>query len=219
MTTISAKVRVLKGKKVENLRKTGTIPAVVYGPQTDSLSLELDLKEFQKAYSEVGENALAGLEYDKDGKKMNELVLVHEVVLDPVSLIPQHVDFYKPNLEEGVTVAVPVVFIGEAPAVKDLGGTLVKNIAELEVKAKPQLLPREITVDVSLLKTFEDHILVKDIKPISGVKILKDPEEFVALISHPENIEEELKKPIEEKVEDVEKVANKKESEEQDEEK
>lgn len=215
MTTISVKIRTTTGKKVKGLRETGIIPAVIYGPQIKPLSLEVDLKAFQKAYREVGENALADLEYEQDGKKVTDLVLIHQVELDPVTLKPQHVDFYKPNLEEEVTVAVPVVFIGEAPAVNDLGGTLVKNISELEVKAKPQKLPKEIVVDVSSLKTYEDHILVKDLPMIDGVKIIKDPEEFIALVSHPENIEEELKTPIEEKVEEVEKVTDKKETAEE----
>ncbi|MFH0791919.1 MAG: 50S ribosomal protein L25 [bacterium] len=218
MITISVKIRATTGKKVKFLREKGIIPAVIYGPQTKPLSLEVDLKEFQKAYSEVGENALASIEFDQEGKKVTELVLIHEVKLDPISLIAQHVDFYKPNLEEEVTVAIPVEFIGEAPAVKDLGGTLVKNLAELEVKARPQLLPKEITIDISLLRTFEDHILVKDMKLIEGVKFLQDPDEFIVFVSRPENIEEELKRPIEEKVEEVEKVKNKKESANKDEE-
>jgi large subunit ribosomal protein L25 len=116
-------------------------------------------------------------------------------------------------LDEEITATVPLVFEGQALAVKDLGGTLVRNIHELEVKALPQNLPHEIKVDISKLKTFEDNILVKDLIIPKEVKILKTPDETIAFVSEPEKIEEELEKPIEEKVEEVEKVEEKKPSE------
>ena len=100
---------------------------------------------------------------------------------------------------------------GEAPAVKDLGGTLVKTISEVNVKALPQNLPKEIRISVEGLKTFEDNIFIKDLKTGEGIEILKKPEEIVARVTPPEKVEEELAKPIEEKVEDVEKVGEKKE--------
>jgi len=109
---------------------------------------------------------------------------------------------------------VPLVFEGVAPSVRDLGGTLVKNIQEVTVKALPQNLPHEIKVNVEKLKTFEDNILIKDLIVPQGGKILKEPEEVVALASRPEKIEEELAKPVEEKVEEVEKVEEKKEGKE-----
>lgn len=116
-------------------------------------------------------------------------------------------------MEEEIEVKIPLIFEGSSPAVKELGGTLVKNISEIVVKAKPQNLPHEIRVDIGELKTFENHILIKDLKIPSEVKILKEAEEIVASVSQPEKIEEELAKPIEEKVEEVEKVEKKKEEE------
>jgi large subunit ribosomal protein L25 len=65
-----------------------------------------------------------------NGKKAQ--VLVHEVQLDPLTGKLIHVDFYQPSLEEEIEATVPLVFEGEAPAVKDLAGTLVKNISEIE---------------------------------------------------------------------------------------
>jgi large subunit ribosomal protein L25 len=207
MLALSAKIRKDLGKKVKNLRKKGVLPAVLYGPKIKTQSLELDFKEFEKIYQQAGESSLVSLEID--GKKL--LVLIHEVQHNPLTGEPVHVDFYQPSLEKEVEVTVPIIFEGEAPAVKDLGGTLVKNISEVEVKARPQNLPHEIRVDVSQLKTFDDSILIKDIKLPEGVKISKNLEEIVAAVSPPEKVEEELVKPIEEKVEEVEKVEEKKE--------
>ena len=96
---------------------------------------------------------------------------------------------------------------------KNLGGTLIKNIAEVEIKALPQNLPKEIKVDVSGLKTFEDDISIKDLKVAAGVEILRDAQETIVHVAPPEKIEEELEKPIEEKVEEVEKVEKEKKEE------
>ncbi len=142
------------------------------------------------------------LEIDKKGVP----VLIQEVVKDPLTEKLIHVDFYQPSLEEEIEANIPLVFEGESLAVKDLGGTLVKNIHEVEVKALPQNLSHEIKVDIGKIKTFEDNILIKDLIVSKDVKILKEPDEIVALVVPRKEIEEELEQPIEEKVEEVEKV-------------
>lgn len=215
MLTLSAKTRKELGKKTKTLREKGLLPAVLYGPELKSaLPLELDYKSFEKIYDTAGESSLISLELD--GKKF--LVLVHDLKRDPLEEKIIHVDFYQPRLGEEVEVTVPIAFEGEPIAVKELGGTLVKNISELEVKALPEKLPHEIKTDITNLKTFEDRVLVKDLNLPEGVKILKDPEEIVAFVSPLEKIEEELVKPIEEKVEEVEKVEEEKKPEEEEEE-
>ncbi|MDI6591868.1 MAG: 50S ribosomal protein L25 [Patescibacteria group bacterium] len=211
MLSLQAKIRKIKGKKVKNLRKKGILPGVLYGPKIkEALSVEVDSKQFEKIYQEAGESSLISLEI-KD-KKIP--VLIHEVTKDSLTEKPIHVDFYQPSLEEEVEATVPLIFEGEAPAVKDLGGTLLKNISEIEVKALPQKLPKEIKVRIESLKTFEDNILIKDLKLPEGIKILRNPEEIVASVSPPERVEEELAKPIEEKVEEVKEVEKKKEEKE-----
>jgi len=210
MLTLSAKIRKELGKKVKVLRKSGILPGVLYGPKIKvALPLELDYKTFEKVYNEAGESSLVSLEIEE--KKSS--VLIHEVARDPLTEKLIHVDFYQPRLEEKVEVTIPIIFEGESKAVKELGGTLVKNISELEVKALPQNLPHEIKVDISKLRTFEDNILVKDLIVPKEVKILKDPEETIAFVAEPEKVEEELVKPIEEKVEEVERVEEKKKEE------
>ena len=212
MLTLPAQIRKETGRaKVKEIRKRDNLPAILYGPKVKAISLEINLREFEKVYKEAGESTLVSLEIPDE--KTKPMVLIHDVKLAPLTLQPIHVDFYQPFLEEEVEVTVPIIFEGEAPAVKELGGTLVKNISEVEIKALPQKLPHEIKVNVEVLKTFEDHILIKNLILPESVKILKDPEEIVALIASPEKVEEELEKPIEEKVEEVEKVEEKKEKE------
>ncbi len=202
MLTLSVKTRKELGKKVKNLRKKGILPAVLYGPKIKTLPLEIDLKEFKKIYEKAGESSLISLQLDKS----KFLVLIHEIKKDPLIEELIHVDFYQPILTEEVEVTVPIVFEGEALAVKELGGTLVKEISEVTVKALPQNLPHEIKVSVESLKTFEDEILIKDLKIPKDVKIQRELDEIVAIVTPPEKVEEELGKPIEEKVEEVEKV-------------
>lgn len=206
MLILSAKTRKETGKKVKKIREKGILPAVLYGPVIKNQPVEVNLKDFEKIYKEAGESSLITLTLDK--KKF--LVLIHAVEIDPLFQKPIHVDFYQPRLDEEIEAMIPLVFEGEAPAVKDLSGTLVKNIHELEVKALPQNLPHEIKVNIDKLKTFEDNILVKDLVVPKEVKILKDFDETICFVAESKKIEEELAKPVEEKVEEVERVEEKK---------
>lgn len=193
MIIIKAEKREKTGKKAEILKKQGIIPAVLYGPEIKNINIQMDLKEFIKFYQEAGESTLVSLEIGKN----KFLVLVHDVKNDPLTGRPIHVDFYQPILTKKVEATVPVIFEGESLAVKDLGGTLVKEIQEVQVKAFPQDLPHEIKVDISGLRTFEEEILVKDLKISDKVEILRGLKEVVAVVAPPEKVEEELEKPIE----------------------
>jgi len=208
MISISAKVR-KEGEKAEVSRKQGKVPAVLYGPGVKNLSLEVDAKDFDKVLKEAGESSLIGLTVDS--KKYS--VLVHDMERDSLSQNIIHIDFYQPKLDVEIEAGIPLVFEGESLAVKDLGGTLVKNIHELEVKALPQNLPHEIRVSLDKLKTFEDNITVGDLSLPENVKAVKAPDEIIVSVVQPQKVEEELEKPIEENVEGVEKVESKKEEE------
>lgn len=180
------------------------IPAVIYGPGIENNNISINLKEFSQLFSEAGESTLISLE-SKDGA--NYFALVHDVQKDPLSGEFIHVDFYQPNLEKKVEVSVPITFTGIAPAVKELGGTLVKNFLEVDVKALPQNLPHSIEVSVAGLNTFDDVVTIKDLIVPEGVEILKDPEEIIALVTEVEK-EEELAS-VEENVEAVSKIEKK----------
>ncbi len=203
MITLTAKTRKEIGKKVQGLRDKGLLPAVLYGSKLKSQHLELDMRNFEKVYREAGESSLISLEVEGDKKY---LVLIHQMQSDPMTLKPLHVDFFQPSLNEEIEVDVPIIFEGEAPAVKELGGTLVKNISEIEVRALPQNLPHELKVSVINLKTFDDKVIVRDVALPEGVKILKDLEDIIAFVAPMEKVEEELAKPVEENITEVEKV-------------
>jgi len=211
MISLSAKIRKETGRKTSALKNSGKIPAVVYGHKVKNLLLEIDYKDFQRVLRESGESSL--IELDIDGDKEKRPVLVHDLQKDSITDKFIHIDFFQVSLTEEVEVKVVLVFEGTSVAIKDLGGTLVKNISELEVKALANNLPHEIKVSIDGLNNFGDHILVKDLILPKGVKALAKPDEIVVSVAQPEKVEEDLAKEIEEKVEDVEKVEKDKKTE------
>lgn len=205
MLNLKAEKRTIEGKKTGSLRTKGILPAVLYGPEIENASIEVIYADFAKIYDEAGESSLITL---KIGVKEYP-VLIYDAKRDPLTNDFTHVDFYQPILTEEVEASVPLVFDGESLAVKDLGGTLLKEIQELEVKALPMNLPHEIKVDISSLKTFEDEILVKNLNLPENVSIDRELNDIVAVVVPPEKVEEELEKPVEENVSEVEKVEKK----------
>jgi len=201
MLTISATNRKAKGRQTEELRQQELIPAVLYGSKIENKNLAVGRKDFADLFRQAGKSSLVNLRVE--GEPKDFMVLINDLSIDPISGKVAHIDFYQPNLKKEIEADVPLVFVGESPAVKDLGGTLVKNFNEIAVKALPADLPREIKVDISVLKTFDDVIAVKDLTAGEKVELLKNSEEIVALAVEAQKIDEELEKPIEENVENV----------------
>ncbi len=162
-----------------SFRAKGLLPCVYYGPKDTPVSIVTDQTEFLKVLKQAGESTVVAL---VNGKEEIE-VLIHDVSYDPVKGQVIHVDFYVPEKGKTVEVEVPIEFVGVSGAVKDMGGTLVKVLHELEVEAFPKDLPKNVAVDISVLKDLESQILAKDIKLPTGVALITDPEEVVASIS------------------------------------
>jgi large subunit ribosomal protein L25 len=145
-----------------------------------------------KVWKEAGESSVVTLE-TPDGTQES---LIHDVDLDPITGAPRHADFYVFEKGHKLEIDIPLEFTGVSPAVKDLGGTLVKVLHSLKIEAMPKDLPHNITVDISSLLTFEDQILAQSIKLPTGVELKENPEEVVALVSPPREEKEEESAPI-----------------------
>ena len=200
---LNAQKREIIGSGVEKLRKEGLVPAVIYGKGKENINLAVNKIEFNKIFTKAGENSLIDLIIAEDAKPHN--VLAHDVQFHPVTSEPIHIDFYEVRMDEEVETEVPLVFINESPAVKDLEGTFITNKTAVTVKCLPANIPHEINVDISKLATFEDTITANDLKIPAGVELLMDPEETIALVNPPRS-EEELKELEAEVVENVEAV-------------
>ncbi len=196
---LHAQARNETGKGVAALRDSGVIPAVVYGRDCQPINISLAYNTFERAYRSAGETSLVDLVID-NGQPIK--TLIHEVQHDPVKGRFLHVDFYQVRMTEKLTTNVPLIFVGEAKAVKELGGTLVKSLDEVEVRCLPGDLVHEIEVDLTPLATFEDHITVSDLKLPKGLEVLDEADVIVASVSAPMT-EEQLKALEEKPVEDV----------------
>lgn len=203
--TLGAKLRDVFGHRTKKGRKEGLIPAVVYGRKIEAKSLWIKALEFSSLLRKAGESTIIELDVSGDQKRN---VIIYELQKDPVSDKFRHVDFFQVRMDEEIETEVELEYIGEAPAVKELGGVLVKNMDEITVKCLPADLPNKIEVDISVLKTFEDHICIKDLKISPKVKIDLEPETVVSLVSPPrsEAEMEGLEGKVEEDVSKVEGV-------------
>lgn len=214
MTALSLQLKERKqlGKAVKRLRKQGLIPAIVYGHGLTPRAVSVEYNPFIKVYRQAGESSLVDLVVDN---KESVKALIAETAIDPMTDRFIHVDFRQVLMTEKLKAKIPVVFSGESRAVKELGGILVKSLAEIEVECLPQYLVHEINVDLSSIKEFGETIRVGAITPPEGMTFLANPREVIATVTPPRS-EEELKaleEKVEEKVDTVEVVKTKKEEE------
>jgi len=187
MLTLSVTARERVGK-LDSVRAEGLLPAVFYGPKEASTNASVSLIDFKKVWKKAGESSVIIL---KDAKGNEHEALIHDVAIHPLSGEPLHVDFYVIEKGKKVEVSVPIIFAGVSPAVKDLGGILVKVHRELKIEAAPRDLPHEVSVDISKLATLTDVIKVKDIVLPKGVELKTNPEDVVASIAEAkEEVEE-----------------------------
>ncbi len=177
MLTLKVEKRTEGGKSASELRRGGSIPAVVYGAHQKAMPIVVLVREFEKILREAGEATIVSL----DGLGTPLPTLIHEVVYDPINNHPEHVDFYAVTKGKKVEVEIPLSFIGESPAV-EAGANLIKVLHELEVEADPMNLPHDIEVNLSVLEKIGDQIRAKDLKLPTGVTLVADPDEIVALI-------------------------------------
>ncbi|MEO6077180.1 MAG: 50S ribosomal protein L25 [Candidatus Andersenbacteria bacterium] len=184
------------------LRRAGNIPGVLYGHGIDPISVSVEYRVFEKAYKQAGYTTIINLDL---GDKQEHSVFITAIQFHPTRSTIMHVDFHQVRMDEVVTAHVPIEFIGESSAVKNLGGTLLKNVDELEVEALPKDLPHELKIDISALTDFETVLHVSDIMLPTGVTTLQDADVVVASVQPPRT-EAEMDSLSEEVKEDVEAV-------------
>lgn len=185
---LKSELRDTAHRTAKALYQEGLIPAELYGNKVQNAHLSINKIEFEKVLRKAGESTVIQLALP-DGSVRN--VLIQDVERHYLSSSPIHVDFYEVNLSEKLTATVQIEFIGEAHAVKALGGTLVKALTEVEVECLPGDLPHQFDVDISSLDTFDKQILVKDLIVSDKVEIKADPEEMVAAVQPPRDMEAE----------------------------
>ncbi len=184
--TMNATLRELKGRATEALRAEGAVPAVVYGFGTEPTNIQVDRNAFLKVLAAAGSSTVVDLVV---GEKSFQ-VLIGEVQRNALNDFVTHIDFRAVDPNRKIEAKIPLVLVGMAPAVKELGGTLLQSLEEVEVVSLPNALVHEISIDVSKLATFDDVIRVSDIVAPEGVEITTDGEVAIASVQPPRSEEE-----------------------------
>ena len=175
-TVLKATVRDnFKGSNLNQTRKAGYIPAVIYGKEYESTAVSVTGRDFLKTYRNEGKTGVFKL--DVEGKQTD--VMIYEMQYDTLKNEVVHVDFYAADMKVEMDADVPVNVDGEAQGVKD-GGVLQQTVYELSVRALPKDLPDVINIDVTELE-IGDTIAVGDLK--SGAKYEFNAEEEEAVVT------------------------------------
>jgi large subunit ribosomal protein L25 len=197
---LKATHRMVLGKKTRFLRRQRITPAHLYGHNVKSLALQCDTENLQDILSHAGRTRLINLEVDGEKAKS---VFVREIQRDAVSRELLHVDFYQVKSTEKIAVDVPIVLVGEAPAMKFKGRMIVHGINSLNVECLPADVPPQIEIDITQLEEVEQAVQVKDIVLKPEIVVHADPEQLVVKVSEVAVKEEVEEVPVVEEEEEA----------------
>ena len=185
---LNAATRDVLGKKVRFLRRQGITPVHVFGHGIESLALQCDTANLQRVLAHTGQTRVINLRID--GENTPRTVMVRETQQNILKGDLLHVDFYQVKMTEVIDVDVPIVLVGEAPALSTKENMLAQELNTLSVQCLPANIPNSIEVDVTSLTEPDQAIRVRDIVPGEGVTILNDPEVMLARIAVQRQAEE-----------------------------
>ena len=178
---LQATSREILGKKVRFLRRQGIIPVHLFGHNVESAALQCDAAQFHRVLAQAGKTRLINLKLDKAKKPKN--VVIREVQKDPRTGELLHADFYQVTMAEKIKVEVPIVLVGEAPALKSKENTLLQELNSLTIECLPDQIPSNVEVDLSSLTEAEQAVRVKDVVFDEEIAVLNDPELVMVKIS------------------------------------
>ena len=186
--TIQASKRNILGKKTRFLRRQGITPTHLFGHNIESLALQCDTAELGRIIARAGMSRLINLQIEAE--KQPRSVFIRKIQRDELSGQLLHIDFYQVRKEEKITADIPIVLVGEAPALKEKGRILTQPITHLGVECLPEKLPPQIEIDLSLLEEVGQAIHVSDIALDPDVTITTDLDQLVVKVSKIRVIEE-----------------------------
>jgi large subunit ribosomal protein L25 len=192
---LNAGKRDVLGKKVRFLRRQGITPVHVFGHGIESLALQCDTANLQRVLTQTGQTRVINLKID--GEKTPRTVMVREAQQSILKGDLLHVDFYQVKMTEVIDVDVPIVLIGEAPALKNRENMLAQELNTLSLQCLPANIPNSIEVDVTSLTDPDQAIRVRDITPGEGITVLNDPEAMLARITVQREMVEEVPEAVE----------------------
>ena len=180
------KVRLRTEEKANALRRNGFIPAVVYGPTMENMSIAIAEKDLQALFAKITHSSRIDLAISDHEKEKKLDVFVKAIQYDPVTDEPIHVDFYHPDVGHPLKLHVPLKIVGEAPGVK-AGGVLNVLFRTIQVEGLPKHIPHLVTADVSGLGLGEG-LRVRDLD-FGKVEPLLPPERVLVTVITPHRVE------------------------------
>jgi large subunit ribosomal protein L25 len=206
MDKIELKVakREILGKKVKHLRRQGITPVHLFGHGIESLALQCETGELERVLGQAGQTRLISLKLAKEKKPRTTVVREFDRDWRKGQLL--HVDFYQVKMEEKIKLEVPVVLVGEAPALISKTNMLEHELGTLTVECLPAKIPTGIEVDISSLAEPDQAIRVKDVTLDKDITVLNNPELVVVKISFRpvEKVEEKVEEELVEVAEEAE---------------
>ncbi|MBM4447806.1 MAG: 50S ribosomal protein L25 [Chloroflexi bacterium] len=197
---LQATHRQVLGKKTRFLRRQGLTPAHLYGHDVKSVALQCDTDKLKNLVAHAGRTRLVTLEVDDEKARS---VFVREIQRDAISQELLHVDFYQVKRTEKIAFDVPIVLVGEAPAMKFKGRMIIHGLNSLSIECLPTIVPPQIEVDITHLEDIEQAIHVKDIVLDPEITVHEDPEQLVVKVSEVAVKEEVEAAPVVEEAEAV----------------
>jgi len=179
--TLQAGKREVSGKKNRFLRRQGITPVHIFGHNVKSQALQCDTLQLTNILKHAGTTRLISLKIE--GEKQPKSVFVREIQRNALSKHLIHVDFYQVKRGEKMAVDVPIVLVGEAPAMKAKGRMLSSGITSLHIECLPDKVPPQIEVDISVLEDVEHSIYVKDIVLDTDITVHAEPEQLVVKVA------------------------------------
>jgi large subunit ribosomal protein L25 len=194
--------RNILGKKTRFLRHQGITPAHLFGHGLESIPLQCDTARLQRIIAQAGTTRLIALEIE--GDKQPRSVFIREIQRNVYTGELLHVDLYQVRKRERIKTDIPIVLVGEAPALKEKGRSLIHGITTLSVECLPDRLPPQIEVDLSPLEEVEQALYVTDIALSPDITVITDPEQMVVKVSEvaAEEVAEEVEAEAAEKAEE-----------------
>jgi large subunit ribosomal protein L25 len=154
------------------LRAAEKIPAVLYGLGSEPTSITVDRRELRAALSgPAGLNTILDLSVDGEIRP----AIVKEIQRHPVRRSVNHVDFIQIDLDQEITVSVPVRLEGNAAEVTKNNAMVDPAVDSIEVVTTPRSIPDEIVIDITDM-TIDSVIRVEDLALPAGVRPTADPE-------------------------------------------
>jgi large subunit ribosomal protein L25 len=188
---IKTKIRTKTGNgPARRLRMSGQIPAVLYGPKTETVLLSVNKSDLELLFKKGGiGQVVLNLVIQKNGETTTRPAMIKELQTHPVSRNFIHIDFYEIKMDQKITAKIPVVTTGIAKGI-ELGGVLQIIRRELEVECLPLEVPESIEIDISDLDV-GDSIHVGKIRLESELEFLEDDNYTVVTVLTPKLEEEE----------------------------